>query len=118
MVGNLEGRSAGGDSCDAGSHRTASGRQYRTSSSRRRVLAESARRPAQARHVRYAGRLPARRGDGMNVIRTIHVGVGGRGRWPIEVMGRDPNYQPVAVVDVNPDFLAEARATLDLPEGA
>jgi predicted dehydrogenase len=50
-------------------------------------------------------------------IRTIHVGVGGRGRWPIDVMGKDPHYQPVAVVDVTPEVAATAKATLGLGEG-
>lgn len=49
-------------------------------------------------------------------IRTIHVGVGGRGLWPIEVMGTDPHYQPVALVDINPDFIARAQAMLKLPD--
>lgn len=49
-------------------------------------------------------------------LRTIHVGVGGRGWWPIEVMGADPKFSPVALVDFNPNFLARAQAQLDLPE--
>ncbi len=52
------------------------------------------------------------------ILRTIHVGVGARGEWPIEVMGTDPRFQPVALVDVNRDFLARAQARLQLPDTA
>jgi predicted dehydrogenase len=52
------------------------------------------------------------------ILRTIHVGVGGRGVWPIEVLGADPRFQPVAVVDVNRDFLVQAQARLQLPDSA
>jgi len=48
----------------------------------------------------------------------IHVGVGARGAWPIEVMGADPKFQPVALVDINRDFLASAQAKLRLPDAA
>ena len=51
-------------------------------------------------------------------LRTIHVGVGARGTWPIKVMGADPKFQPVTLVDVNPDFLAQAQAQLQLPDSA
>ena len=51
-------------------------------------------------------------------LRTIHVGVGGRGWWPIEVMGADPKFAPVALVDFKPENLPAARAQLDLPESA
>lgn len=52
------------------------------------------------------------------ILRTIHVGVGGRGVWPIEVLGADPRFQPVALVDVNRDFLVQAQARLQLPDSA
>lgn len=51
-------------------------------------------------------------------IRTIHVGVGGRGRWPIEVLGRDARYETVALVDFNPEFLAAAQVRTGLPDSA
>ncbi|MCL4544871.1 MAG: Gfo/Idh/MocA family oxidoreductase [Chloroflexi bacterium] len=51
-------------------------------------------------------------------VRTIHVGVGGRGRWPIEVLGDDPHFQPVALVDVVPAHLTWARERSGLPESA
>ena len=51
-------------------------------------------------------------------IRTIHVGVGRRGRWPLEVLTADPRFQPAALVDVAPELLAEARAVTGLEETA
>jgi predicted dehydrogenase len=51
-------------------------------------------------------------------IRTIHVGVGGRGQWPIDVLGEDSRFEPVALVDLNPEFLARAQEQLHLPSGA
>jgi predicted dehydrogenase len=62
--------------------------------------------------------VPSGAGADAPVLRTIHVGVGGRGRWPIEVVGADPKFQPVALVDVNQDFLHAAAAQLDLPDTA
>lgn len=50
------------------------------------------------------------------ILRTIHVGVGARGAWPINVMGADPKFQPVALVDLNRDFLAQAQSQLQLPD--
>jgi len=52
------------------------------------------------------------------ILRTIHVGVGARGAWPVEIMGADPKFQPVALVDINHDFLAQAQARLKLPDTA
>jgi predicted dehydrogenase len=52
------------------------------------------------------------------ILRTIHVGVGARGTWPIDIMGADPKFQPVALVDINRDFLVTAQAQLQLPDAA
>jgi len=52
------------------------------------------------------------------MIRTIHVGVGGRGMWPVEVLTADPRFQPVALVDVVPENLARARQVSGLREAA
>ena len=52
------------------------------------------------------------------ILRTIHVGVGGRGTWPVEIVGADPKFQAVALVDINHDFLATAQARLKLPDQA
>lgn len=45
-------------------------------------------------------------------LRTIHVGVGGRGRWPVRVMGADRRYEPVALVDTDPRALTAAAEAL------
>ncbi|MBT3266098.1 Gfo/Idh/MocA family oxidoreductase [Candidatus Poribacteria bacterium] len=50
------------------------------------------------------------------VLRVIHVGTGGRGRWPLDVVAGDPRYESVALVDVNDDFLATARELTGLGE--
>lgn len=52
------------------------------------------------------------------VLRTLHIAVGGRGKWPIDVLDNDPRFEPVALVDVNQEFLAKAREQLGLPEAA
>jgi predicted dehydrogenase len=51
-------------------------------------------------------------------IRTIHVGVGRRGRWPLEVLTADRRFEPVAIVDVSSELLTEARATTGLDAAA
>src|SRR5687767_12862186 len=51
-------------------------------------------------------------------LRVIHVGVGGRGRWPLEVIGQDPRFHSVALVDVLPANLQAARELTSLPESA
>lgn len=50
----------------------------------------------------------------LDPIRTIHVGVGRRGRWPLEVLTADSRFAPAALVDVSPKLLAEARAITGL----
>jgi predicted dehydrogenase len=49
-------------------------------------------------------------------IRTIHVGAGGRGRWPLRRFRDRDDFQAVALVDVNEDNLAQARETTGLGE--
>jgi predicted dehydrogenase len=49
-------------------------------------------------------------------LKAILVGVGGRGQWPVEVLGSDPKWQPVALVDMNEGFLHKAQAQLGLPD--
>ena len=51
-------------------------------------------------------------------LRSIHVGTGGRGVWPIDVVTADPNWEPVALVDVNETFLQNAREKTGLEESA
>jgi|SaaInl4_135m_RNA_FD_contig_31_2740519_length_1310_multi_6_in_0_out_0_2 predicted dehydrogenase len=50
------------------------------------------------------------------VLRVIHVGTGGRGRWPLDVVSADPAYESAALVDVNEEFLAAAREKTGLGE--
>jgi predicted dehydrogenase len=47
-------------------------------------------------------------------IRTIHLGVGGRGAWPIRLIGQRQDYETVALVDIRAENLAAARATTGL----
>ncbi len=42
------------------------------------------------------------------LLRTIHVGVGNRGQWPLRFAVPTSGFQPVALVDTNPALLAEA----------
>lgn len=49
------------------------------------------------------------------LLRSIHVGVGRRGRWPVEVAAADPHWEIAALVDLNAEFLAEAQALAGLP---
>lgn len=56
--------------------------------------------------------------DHDSVIRTIHVGVGGRGTWPVEVLTADPRFAPVALVDLVDENLSQARQRSDLPVSA
>jgi len=51
-------------------------------------------------------------------IRTTHVGVGGRGRWPLNRFQERNDFQAVALVDVSADNLAAARETSSLGEEA
>lgn len=47
-------------------------------------------------------------------LKTILVGVGGRGRWPVEIMGSDARFEIAAVVDFSADFLQKAAQDLGL----
>ncbi len=51
-------------------------------------------------------------------IRTIHLGVGGRGAWPLRQMPERDDYEPVALVDVKQENLAAARETTGLGDDA
>ena len=51
-------------------------------------------------------------------LRSIHVGTGGRGIWPIDVVTADPNWEPVALVDVDETFLETAREKTGLTQSA
>ena len=43
------------------------------------------------------------------MLRTIHVGVGNRGQWPLRLATPDSGFSPVALVDTNANMLAAAR---------
>lgn len=51
-------------------------------------------------------------------IRTIHLGVGGRGRWPLNCIRDRQDFEAAALVDVSAGNLAEARETSGLGEDA
>ena len=51
-------------------------------------------------------------------IRTIHVGAGGRGRWPLNRFQERDDFEAVALVDVRADNLAAARETTGLGSDA
>ncbi|MEC8993430.1 MAG: Gfo/Idh/MocA family oxidoreductase [Candidatus Latescibacterota bacterium] len=50
----------------------------------------------------------------VKMIRTIHLGVGGRGAWPIRQISKRDDFESVALVDVNADNLASAQETSGL----
>ena len=43
-------------------------------------------------------------------IRTIHIGAGGRGRWPLNRFQNRADFEAVALIDVSADNLAKFRA--------
>lgn len=43
------------------------------------------------------------------ILRTIHVGVGNRGQWPLRLAKPEVGFQPVGLVDPDPKMLAAAR---------
>ena len=51
-------------------------------------------------------------------LRTVHIGVGGRGRWPVEVLSEDGRFRPVALVDVSAEAVGWARERAGLPASA
>ena len=51
-------------------------------------------------------------------IRTIHLGAGGRGAWPIQAIAGRDDYESVALVDVREQNLAAARELSGLAEEA
>ena len=53
-------------------------------------------------------------------IKLIHLGVGGRGTWPVSFVAEqsDPHFQSVGLVDISDEALAEAREVSGLGEEA
>jgi predicted dehydrogenase len=50
-----------------------------------------------------------------SVLRVLHVGVGNRGLWPLELCTAETGFVPTALCDVNADALREARERTGLP---
>lgn len=55
---------------------------------------------------------------GREPLRSIHVGVGTRGKSHVRAALESGYWRPVALVDVVPDYLAVAREMTELPESA
>jgi len=47
--------------------------------------------------------------------KCIHIGVGGRGRWPWRTFAERSDFQPWLFADINPENLAAAQDACDLP---
>jgi len=47
------------------------------------------------------------------ILRTIHVGVGGHGQWTVDVVGKNPKFKPVALVDSNSTAWRTAQYRLE-----
>ena len=52
------------------------------------------------------------------MIRVIHLGVGGRGAWPLRKVAERDDFESVALVDVNPSNLTSAMEKTGLPDSA
>lgn len=53
-----------------------------------------------------------------NPLRVLHVGVSGRGHWPLTLCTPDAGFAPTTLCDVQPAALAKARELVDVPESA
>jgi len=51
-----------------------------------------------------------------SVLRVLHVGVGNRGTWPLELCTKDTGFVPAALCDVRESALRDARERTGLPE--
>lgn len=51
-------------------------------------------------------------------LRVLHVGVSGRGNWPLTLCTPDAGFAPTLLCDVQPAALAKARENVGLPESA
>ncbi len=54
----------------------------------------------------------------MSKIRILHVAVGGRGNWPVRIMGADDRFESVGLVDLSDTALAASAEALGLPGSA
>lgn len=50
-------------------------------------------------------------------LRSLHAGVGNRGQWPLKI-AREHGFDPVALCDLNPEFLQSAREMTGLDASA
>ena len=50
-----------------------------------------------------------------SVLRVLHVGVGNRGTWPLELCTPETGFVPAALCDVRESALREARERTGLP---
>jgi predicted dehydrogenase len=53
-----------------------------------------------------------------SVLRVLHVGVGNRGLWPLELCTAETGFVPTALCDVSEDALRQARERTGLPASA
>src|SRR5688572_18889548 len=51
-------------------------------------------------------------------LRSLHVGVGGRGRAHLQAASASGYWRPVGLVDITPEHLEAARALTDVPAAA
>lgn len=51
----------------------------------------------------------------MKILKTLSVGVGGRGRWPLEFCRPENGFELVGLCDVNTDLLVTAAAQVGMP---
>ena len=54
----------------------------------------------------------------MKVLKTLAVGVGGRGLWPLRACRPELGFEVVALCDIDPDALSEARDITGLSKAA
>lgn len=52
----------------------------------------------------------------MSPIRTIHVGARGRGRWPVDLIRKDPRFESVALVSREPEQLSDVLVSAGLDD--
>lgn len=54
----------------------------------------------------------------MKILKTLAVGVSGRGRWPLQKCHPEIGFELVALCDITPQALADARTLTNVPESA
>ena len=51
------------------------------------------------------------------ILRTIHIGLAGRGQWFLDAVAKDPRFKPVALVETNPVAAKTAQYRLGVEAG-